>query len=84
MADEDACGIRVDGQTEPTTPPPSPSIWCLLHLLHPGNSVFREILALGNLDLVITCLFAFYFILSLTKYGYFLPSMGMERNEEQS
>lgn len=41
-----------------------------------------EIIALGNLDLVITCLFAFYFIFLLTKYGYFFPPRGMERNEE--
>lgn len=41
-------------------------------------------MALGNLGLVVICLFAFYFIYLLTKYGYFFPSMGMERNEEQT
>lgn len=49
----------------------------------PGDSAFREVIALGNLDLVTMCLFAFCFIFLLTKYGYFLPSMGMERNEER-
>lgn len=68
--------------TQPPTPPSIPDTCCLPHPLHPGDSAFRAIIALGNLDLVITCLFVFYFIFSLTKYGHFLPSMGMERNEE--
>lgn len=71
------------GQIEPPARPPSPDARRLPHLLHSGDSAFREIRALGNLDLVITCLFAFCFIFSLTKYGHFLPSAGMERNEEQ-
>lgn len=55
----------------------------ILYLLCPGDSGLREMIALGNLGLVVTCPFAFYFIFLLTKYGYFLPSVDMERNEEQ-
>lgn len=49
----------------------------------PGDPAFRDVIALGNLHLVITCLFAFCCIFLLTKYGYFLPSTGTERQEER-
>lgn len=74
-------GMGAMGQAEPPHCQPWPRL--MLPLLHPGDLVFREIITLGNSDLVSTCLFAFNFIFSLTKYGYFLPSVGMERNEEQ-